>query len=360
MKGYIHLQSGETFTGKWITTAPKSNVQGEVVFYTGMTGYQEVLTDPSYKNQIVVFTYPLIGNYGINESDFESQIPHVAGVIVYESAMAHSHYQAKHSLKEYLEKWNIPMLGHIDTRAIVKRIRSHGTMPAVMDSSKEWNSCGNESIQKNLVEQVSNVEPTKFDGKGPHIVMIDFGYKKSILTSLLERGCQVTVVPFHTTYKKIESMKPDGVLLTNGPGDPKDLHGILPNLKQIITTYPTMGICLGHQLTALAFGGNTEKLLFGHRGANQPVVDVLTKKVFMTSQNHSYMVEEGSLKGTGLYVRFKNVNDQSVEGLSHESLPILTAQFHPEAHPGPAESAKLFEEFINLVRYGIGREKVYA
>ncbi|WP_374722711.1 carbamoyl phosphate synthase small subunit [Peribacillus tepidiphilus] len=359
MQGFLHLSNGEIFEGEWITSKPDQDVFGEVVFYTGMTGYQEVLTDPSYKNQIIVFTYPLIGNYGINDIDFESEQPHVAGVIVYEGNMEFSHYNAKSSLKEYLEKWNIPMLGHVDTRALVKRIRSNGSMPSCLTNTPHLKEEFVDRTGK-VVQEVSSKEICSYGSGDIHIVLMDFGYKKSILDSLLEKGCKVTVVPFNTSIEKVASLQPDGVLLSNGPGDPKELTPYLKSIKNIISSFPTMAICLGHQLVALSFGGNTEKLLFGHRGANQPVMDLIRKKVFMTSQNHSYVVNEPSLKGTGLYVRFRNINDGSVEGMAHESLPIITAQYHPEANPGPAESAGLFEEFLQMVHYKIRREKVYA
>jgi carbamoyl-phosphate synthase small subunit len=359
MKSYLHLANGESFAGTLLTKDIHEAVSGEIVFFTGMTGYQEVLTDPSYKNQIVVFTYPLIGNYGINDEDFESKKPHVAGVIVYEGNMNHSHYQARYSLQDYLNKWNIPMLGQMDTRAVVKNIRNEGSMIAAIAPNVTYNVESNIHEQE-FVAAVSSTEITSIGHGDKHIVLMDFGYKKSILDSLVKQNCKVTIVPHDTDYQQIQALKPDGILLSNGPGDPKQLQPLLGNLKTIITNFPTMGICLGHQLTALAFGGNTKKMLFGHRGANQPVVDLKTKKVYMSSQNHGYEVDEDSLKNTELLVRFRNVNDGTVEGLIHQELPILTVQYHPEANPGPAESSTLFADFVQMINDYSGREKVYA
>ncbi|THE11200.1 carbamoyl phosphate synthase small subunit [Bacillus timonensis] len=358
MKGYLHLKNGESFEGTLSPNNAKDVTNGEIVFYTGMTGYQEVLTDPSYKNQIIVFTYPLIGNYGINEFDFESKKPHVAGVIVYETKESYSHYNAKHSLKQYLEKWNIPLLAHVDTRAVVKRIRTEGTMQAVISDSDLFDVSSLSSVT-NPVEEVTSTEWQTFGTGDTHVVLVDFGYKKSILDSLLARGCKVTVVPYTTSFEKIKDIQPNGIVLSNGPGDPKDLMEQLPNIKQLIEFYPTLAICLGHQLVALSLGGDTTKLKFGHRGANQPVTDILNDKVYITSQNHSYVVDEDSLKYTKLQARFKNCNDKSVEGLTHTTLPILTVQFHPEAHPGPSESSWIFDEFV-ANNCTVRREKIYA
>ncbi|MEK3885996.1 carbamoyl phosphate synthase small subunit [Bacillus sp. FSL K6-3431] len=360
MKHYLHLANGSIFVGKMLTKSIETLFTGEIVFFTGMTGYQEVLTDPSYKNQIVVFTYPLVGNYGINELDFESKKPHVAGVVVYEGDMKHSHYQAKYSLQEYLDKWKIPLLSNVDTRAVVKKIRLDGTMGAAITATKDFTFDSSKKTAENYVAQVSTKVVERYGVGRKHIVLIDFGYKKSILESFLKKNCHVTIVPFDTSYEQIKELKPDGVLLSNGPGNPHQLHYLLGNIKQIITNLPTMGICLGHQLTAMALGGYTKKMLFGHRGANQPVVDLKTGKVYMSSQNHSYEVDEPSLKGTSLQIRFRNVNDGTVEGLMHEKLPIVTAQYHPEANPGPVESAPLFDEFLQMINESSGREKVYA
>lgn len=360
MKNYLHLANGSTFEGVLLTKPNMKAFTGEIVFFTGMTGYQEVLTDPSYKDQIVVFTYPLVGNYGINEYDFESKQPHVAGVIVYEGNMHYSHYQAEYSLKDYLDKWNIPLLSQVDTRAVVKNIRKEGSMEAAIAAQPEFNfELGKRKLDP-VVAEVSTKKIESFGHGEKHVVLIDFGYKKSILDSLLQQNLRVTVVPFDTTYEQIKQLEPDGILLSNGPGDPKALEYLLDNIKEVISTYPTMGICLGHQLASLAFGGNTKKMLFGHRGANQPVVDVKTNRVYMSSQNHSYEVDEASLVGTPLEVRLKNVNDGSVEGVMHKELPIFTTQFHPEANPGPMESSIYFSDFVNMINEYSGREKVYA
>ncbi|WP_285767592.1 carbamoyl phosphate synthase small subunit [Peribacillus sp. SI8-4] len=360
MKNYLYLENGSVFEGELLTKPTEKTTNGEIVFFTGMTGYQEVLTDPSYKDQIVIFTYPLIGNYGINEHDFESKKPHVAGVIVYEGNMSHSHYQAKYSLSDYLDKWDIPLLSHVDTRAVVKNIRQEGSMQAVITSKEGFAVKPCADVITAHVAGVSTKVVKSFGEGDKHVVMMDFGYKKSILNSLVEQGCRVSIVPFDTGFEQIKELQPDGILLSNGPGDPKQLEYLLGNLKKIITQFPTMGICLGHQLTALAFGGNTKKMLFGHRGANQPVVDLKTKRVYMSSQNHSYEVDEPSLQGSKLQVRFRNVNDSTVEGLIHEDLPIFTTQYHPEANPGPIESSELFKDFLQMINDYSGREKAYA
>lgn len=360
MEGYLHLSNGAKYKGDFVTNGNVQDIKGEIVFFTGMTGYQEVLTDPSYKDQIIVFTYPLIGNYGINKEDFESKRPHVAGVIVYESNSEAYHYQAEYSLQDYLNKWDIPMLEHVDTRSIVKNIRQTGSMPAVMTAEKEITSNTFTLKEDVKVAKVSEIGFKTFGQGEYHIVLVDFGKKESMLTALLERDCKVTVVPYNTEFTSIKALQPDGILLSNGPGDPKELMGILPTIKALIKHYPTLGICLGHQLAALALGAETTKLSFGHRGANHPVMDRKKEKVIMSSQNHSYVVKEESLAATGCEARFYNLHDGSVEGLSHSIYPLQTVQFHPEANPGPSEGCYIFDEFIENVKANNGRVFAYA
>ncbi|MEH7442787.1 carbamoyl phosphate synthase small subunit [Bacillus sp. JJ1122] len=359
MEGYLQLADGKTFLGHLHGKLAEEGIAGEIVFFTGMTGYQEVLTDPSYKHQIIVFTYPLIGNYGINDEDFESKRPHAAAVVVYEAASTAYHYEAQHSFLEYLKKWDVPVLEHVDTRELVKSIRQNGTMPAVLSNNPAGDlSC--DMIAGLKVKEVSTIKPKTIGSGDTHIVLIDYGFKKSIAEYLVKQNCLVTIVPYHYTFKQISALQPDGVLLSNGPGDPKELAAKLPEIKKVIEYYPTLGICLGHQLAALALGGDTKKMLFGHRGANQPVYDVTADKVFMSSQNHSYAVDQHSIGKTGLKVRFYNKNDQSIEGLYHDKLSLLTVQFHPEASPGPEDSTFIFEEFIQTVKYKKRREVSYA
>ncbi|WP_079508076.1 carbamoyl phosphate synthase small subunit [Mesobacillus jeotgali] len=359
MKGYLHLADGKTFEGQLPGLLGEEEIAGEIVFFTGMTGYQEVLTDPSYKNQIIVFTYPLIGNYGINKQDFESKKPHVAAVIVCEAAKEAYHYEANYSFTEYLDKWNIPVLEHVDTRELVKNIREKGTMPAILSNRPECDSYF-DSFNSLKVKEVSIKSPETIGMGNTHIVLVDYGFKKSIADYLVKQKCLVTIVPYDYSFEQISALKPDGVLLSNGPGDPKELINQLPEIRKAAEYYPVLGICLGHQLAALAFGADTKKMLFGHRGANQPVFDVTGNRVFMSSQNHSYMVDQKSLGNTGLKIRFLNKNDQSIEGLYHEKLPLMTVQFHPEASPGPEDSIFIFEEFINTVKYRKRREVSYA
>ncbi|WP_080847291.1 carbamoyl phosphate synthase small subunit [Cytobacillus gottheilii] len=348
MEGYLHLENGETYKGEWLSHSLQHEVKGEIVFFTGMTGYQEVISDPSYKDQIIVFTYPLIGNYGINESHFESKKPHAAGVIIYEGSEMPSHYKSKYTFKQYLEKWNVPVLGHMDTRAIVKKIRAHGTMAAVMTQNSDPDNKKYTMVKDQKVSKVASSVIEQFGDGEQHIVVIDYGAKKSIVDCLLKRNCQVTIVPYSASIHDIHNLNPDGIVLSNGPGDPKELVHKLPVIKEMVQSYPTLGICLGHQLVALALGADTKKLAFGHRGANHPVADLERGRVFMSSQNHSYVVDEVSLHGTGLKKRFINLHDQSVEGLVHDDLLIQTVQFHPEAHPGPSDAEYVFDEFLKM------------
>lgn len=360
MEGYLHLKNGAKYKGTFHTNAAKKTVCGEIVFFTGMTGYQEVLTDPSYKDQIIVFTYPLIGNYGINDEDFESKKPHVAGVVVYEANKEAFHYQSQHSLLEYLEKWNIPLISHVDTRAIVKNIRQAGSMPAVLTTEETAQEENFSLVRDTKVAKVSEIELQHYGSGDHHIVLVDFGKKESMVDCLLERGCKVTVVPYNTDFETIQDLAPNGILLSNGPGDPKELKEVLPTVQALIKQYPTLGICLGHQLAALALGAETSKLSFGHRGANHPVMDKKNQKVIMSSQNHSYVVEEESLKNTGCTARFYNLHDGSIEGLSHTVYPLQTVQFHPEANPGPSEGQYIFDEFIENVKANYGRVFAHA
>ncbi len=354
MKGYLFLQDGQWFEGE-ASEQWKTPAQGEIVFFTGMTGYQEVLTDPSYKDQIVVFTYPLIGNYGVNERDSESSKIQVSGVVMFHCADAASHYESTSSLGAYLTKNGVPFLTGVDTRQITKTIRTDGSKQALL--TQEKTGVLQTGDKKQIFETQSEEVETLGEGS-MHILLIDFGWKKSIVSSLIARGMKVTVVPF-TKVDQVAKQSFDGVVLSNGPGDPKDSLSLLPELKKQIESSPTFGICMGHQVIALAFGANTKKLPFGHRGANHPVKDRQTGKVFMSSQNHSYVVDDTSLEHTPLETRFYNVNDGSVEGLTHKEKPILSVQFHPEAHPGPTDAEWLFDEFLTIVRNKKG-EKVYV
>ncbi|MBU8908341.1 carbamoyl phosphate synthase small subunit [Desertibacillus haloalkaliphilus] len=359
MKGYLVLSTGETFEGEWL--GGEEEVYGEVVFFTGMTGYQEVITDPSFKGQIVVFTYPLIGNYGINEADNESIKPQVSGVVMSECSDDGFHYESKITLADHCKKQHVPMLVGIDTRAVVKRIRELGDMGAIITNDlTNIDFATKKPIgTRDLVKEVSTTTIETFGEGEHHVVLIDYGYKRSIVDALVKYGCKVTVVPYNTDIDTIHELSPDGILLSNGPGNPKQMEAYLDDIKQLASSYPTMGICLGHQLLALAFGGDTEKLRFGHRGANQPVQDLVSKQVYMTSQNHSYVVREHGIEKTGFDVRYRNINDGSVEGLVHSCLPITSIQFHPEAHPGPSDSETIFLNFVAEMN-SKRREKVYA
>ncbi|GAA0346618.1 carbamoyl phosphate synthase small subunit [Bacillus carboniphilus] len=344
-KGYLILETGEIFEGTLIGS--EKQVTGEVVFNTSMTGYQEIITDPSYAGQILVFCYPIIGNYGVNVFDNESKQPFLSGVIIGDHCEKPSHYQAVNSLSNQLKQAGIAGLTWVDTRALVRVIRDKGTVKGVISDDLSHATPKLESYEPTFwVKVVSTKKEKYYPNNGPHVVLIDFGYKKSILTALLDAGCAVTVVPYHYTYQQVCNLQPDGVVLSNGPGDPMELKDRFQDIKKMTTRFPSLGICLGHQLIALAYGAKTEKLKFGHRGGNHAVKEIETGKVRMTSQNHSYVVVNDSIDSNVFAITFRNVNDQTVEGLRHLKYPIQSVQFHPEAHPGPSDTAHIFNRFI--------------
>lgn len=345
-KGYLILETGEVFEG--VLIGEQKDSEGEVVFNTGMTGYQEIISDPSYAGQIITFCYPIIGNYGVNEIDDESISPSLAGVIIGDLCETPSHYQSINKFSEKLQQAGVPGIAGIDTRLLVKTIRKNGTVKGLI-SRKEvsWSNLEHTGEPLFWVGKVSTKKPVYYKNNGPHVVLVDYGYKKSILHALLQEGCSVTVVPYKTSFKEIQKLKPDGVLFSNGPGDPMELADWFPEIKKISQTYPSLGICLGHQLIALAFGAKTKKLEYGHRGANHPVKELRTGKVKITSQNHGYVVVDESIDQSIFEVTYRNVNDQSIEGLQHVDYPIMTVQFHPEAHPGPRDTLHLLADFVS-------------
>ena len=349
MNGTLTLQNGMTFHGTWETSARLG--KGEVVFFTGMTGYQEVLTDPSYVGQVIVFTYPLIGQYGLEAGASESVDIQVAGVIV----QTLTGNGQSNELKDWLEQAGIPVLSGIDTRTLVHTLREEGDQWGLL----AMNSNGQvEGDFLQITETVTTAKPVQLgtNQKG-HIVCLDFGVKSSMVEAMLARGYGVTTVPYDTPAEAIHRLKPDGVLVSNGPGDPRDLMDRIETVREVALRYPTLGICMGHQLIALSFGAAIEKQTYGHRGSNHPVRNVQTGEVWMTSQNHGYVVTRDSLERTPLELLFENVNDLSVEGTTHPTAPILTAQFHPEASPGPKEAQALFDQFDEMIQQGVN---VYA
>jgi carbamoyl-phosphate synthase small subunit len=345
-QGYLTLETGEVFEGVLIG-ADKDSL-GEVVFNTSMTGYQEIITDPSYAGQIITFCYPIIGNYGINSLDNESIIPSLAGVIIGDLCETPSHYQSVNNFSEKLKQAGVPGIAGIDTRLLVKTIRNLGTVKGYLSKTKAVDFPVTK-ISPLWVEKVSTKKTQFFKNNGPHVVVMDYGYKKSILSALLAENCAVTIVPYNTPYEKITALHPDGVLFSNGPGDPMELKKWFPDIKKITQHYPSLGICLGHQLIALAYGAKTVKLAYGHRGANHPVKEQTTGKVKITAQNHGYVVVDESINQKVFDVTYRNVNDKSIEGLKHHYFPIQTVQFHPEAHPGPSDTAHIFLEFVNQI-----------
>lgn len=349
MKGYLQLENGRTFEGTLFGKV--EDTTGEVVFNTGMTGYQELMTDPSYYGQIVTMTYPLIGNYGINLEDLESDRPKIRGLVVRERAVRPSNFRCEMDLDSYLKYSGITGIEGIDTRALTKMIRKHGMMRGVittrMLTDTQLKNRFDQYDNRDAVYQVTTREPYVMEGMGLHVAILDFGIKNNIVRSFAAKGCKVTVFPATTHWEDVLSVRPDGIFLSNGPGDPKDCKDILENVKELVERKPTIGICLGHQLIALAFGGETEKLAFGHRGSNHPVKDLNLDRVFITSQNHGYVV---SHIPDCMEVTHVSMNDGSVEGLRHKEKPIFTVQFHPEASPGPSDSHYIFEQFMTLLQ----------
>ena len=346
MKAKLILENGVIFNGSAFGYLKDS--VGEVVFTTGMTGYEEVLTDPSYYGQIVTMTYPLIGNYGINLEDMESDSPKVKGFIVREKCDYPNNFRCEMDLDSYLKQNKVIGLEGIDTRALTKILRNNGTMRGIItlqdvDVDEVKNKIDNFS-NKDAVKAVTVKEKYIIEGTGKHVAILDFGIKRNIIRNFQKRDCKITVFPMDTKAEEILKVNPDLVFLSNGPGDPEDLKEVIENIKELIGKKPIVGICLGHQLLTLALGGKTKKLKFGHRGCNHPVKDLEENRVYITSQNHGYVVEELPKDVIATHI---NVNDNSIEGMKHKTLPIYSVQFHPEAAAGPKDSEYIFDKFLN-------------
>lgn len=352
MKKKLILESGEVFQGEGFGAALET--AGEVVFNTGMTGYQELISDPSYCGQIVCMTYPLIGNYGINRDDYESIEPAIKGLIVKELCDLPSNFRTQITLDELFKKKNLSGISGIDTRRLTRILRNHGVVKgkivnADADESTVVSELKSTTFPTNQVEQVSTKTPYANPGRGLKVVLVDFGSKLGIIRELSQRNCDITVVSQNVTAEDILLMDPDGVMLSNGPGDPEDNQQALEMIRGLLGKVPIFGICLGHQLIGLACGAKTFKLKFGHRGGNHPVLDLEKNKVAITSQNHGYAVDQESLKSTDLIETHIALNDRTNEGLKHKIHPCFSVQYHPEASPGPEDANYLFDDFIELM-----------
>jgi len=356
-KAILALEDGRVFHGRsWAASGESS---GEMVFNTSMSGYQEVLTDPSYAGQIVCMTYPLIGNYGVNDEDTESSRPWVEGFVVREFSRVASNWRMQEPLDEYLTRWNIVAIDHLDTRALVRHIRDKGAMRACLSTvDTEAESVVEKARQsppmenRELASIVTTDKPYEFPPQGAerfHVVCYDFGVKTNSLRELAQAGCRVTVVPASTPANEVLALKPDGIFLSNGPGDPASMTTEVEEVKRLVQSgTPTFGICFGHQLLGRAFGGQTFKLMFGHRGGNQPVKDFRDGHIEITSHNHGFAVKADTLPAE-VEVTHINLNDQCVEGMRHKTLPIISVQYHPEAAPGPHDAGHHFQRFIQLM-----------
>lgn len=358
-KAYLLLADGTVFEG--VQIGVRGTAVGEVVFNTSMTGYQEILTDPSYYGQIVAQTYPLVGNYGVNASDTESRRSHVRGYIVREECEIPSNFRCEDSLDHFLNSQNIVGLCGIDTRRLTRIIREHGVMNGAITTGDGLSDKA--GLLKKLAEYTIKdaVKSVTIDNKftqGPEkprfdVALLDYGFKLNILRSLVSRGCHVTVYPASTKPEEILGDAPNGIMLSNGPGDPEECTGLIKNLKTLCESgVPIFGICLGHQLLALANGAKTQKLKYGHRGGNHPVKDLARGRTYITSQNHGYAVVADSVDSSIGEISHVNLNDGTVEGVRYKNGRMFTVQFHPEASPGPKDTGYLFDEFITLMERG--------
>lgn len=355
MNAILALEDGKIFKGS--SFGASGEKFGEVVFNTSMCGYQEILTDPSYKGQVVAMTYPLIGNYGLNPDDAESRKIFLEGFLVKECSKIASNWRSKETLQAYLKKNQVLGIEGIDTRQLTLHIREKGAMKAVVSTidldeksliNKAINSRG--LVGVDLVKEVTIGKKYLWAKKGsPRVSVLDCGVKYNILRNLQKRGCQVMVFPADTNYQEILDYKPDGLLLSNGPGDPAALNYVIETVRKLIGKIPIFGICLGHQVLGLALGGRTFKLKFGHHGANHPVRDLSSARVYITAQNHGFCLDPDSLKKNEIQITHINLNDQTVEGMRHKKLPLFSVQFHPEASPGPHEAEYLFDVFLDLI-----------
>ena len=373
MKALLVLADGKIYEGEHFGS--EGEVEAEIVFNTSMSGYQEIITDPSYCGQMVVMTYPLIGNYGVNPEDFESDRPHLSGFIIKELSKVQSNWRSRGSLEEFLKETNVFGIQGIDTRALTRRIREKGAQQAILSTDTSDPQRLIEKVRKSpgligrdLVKEVTcknaydwnESEWTIQSGKTklkevkdrPYNVLVyDFGVKRNILRKLTRAGCKVRVVPANTPADEVLATRPDGIFLSNGPGDPAAVPYAIDNVKTILGKVPVFGICLGHQILSLALKGKTYKLRFGHHGGNQPVLDVKSGKIEITSQNHGFAVEQNSFD-SDVDITFLNLNDDTVEGIQHKSWPVFSVQYHPEASPGPHDSEHLFYKFVNLMKVG--------
>ncbi len=369
MQAVLALEDGRVFRGR-AYGAPGERF-GEVVFNTSLSGYQEILTDPSYAGQIVILTYPHIGNYGTNPLDSESARPFAEGLVVRELSELSSNWRSAEDISGYLAQYGLPVISDIDTRALVRHIRTHGAMKAVLStvdsdeaslvkkakaspsmvgldlasrvsvgSPYEWNEASRNIFGDNEASEIER----KY-----HVVAYDYGIKHNILRRLVDVGCRVTVVPAKTSAKDVLELKPDGVFLSNGPGDPEPVAYAAKAVRDLVGRVPVFGICLGHQIVGLALGGKTYKLKFGHHGGNHPVLNLETGKVEITAQNHGFAVDPDSLKASEVVLTHRNLNDDTLEGLRHRTMPLFSVQYHPEASPGPHDSAYLFGKFVEMM-----------